>query len=85
MAWEWLAHRLRVSWHSQTDQAARVDWWPLGQRRRRCCVDLLIASGFWLAAIAVLGLGAKLMHLDEAGKFDSMRQQLGFLIPGYDP
>ncbi len=44
--------------------------------------DLLIASGFWLAAIAVLGTGAKLMHLDEAGKFDSMRQQLGFLIPG---
>jgi CAAX protease family protein len=44
-------------------------------------VDLLIASGFWLAAVAVLGLGAKLMHLDEAGRFDSMRQQLGFLIP----
>jgi uncharacterized protein len=44
--------------------------------------DLVIASGFWLAAVAVLGLGAKLLHLDEAGKFDSMRQQLGFLIPG---
>jgi membrane protease YdiL (CAAX protease family) len=44
--------------------------------------DLLIASGFWLLAVAVLGAGAKLMHLDEAGKFDSMRQQLGFLIPG---
>jgi CAAX protease family protein len=44
--------------------------------------DLLIAAGFWLAAVAVLGAGAKLMHLDEAGKFDSMRQQVGFLIPG---
>jgi membrane protease YdiL (CAAX protease family) len=44
--------------------------------------DLLIASGFWLLAVAVLGAGAKLMHLDEAGKFDSLRQQLGFLIPG---
>jgi CAAX protease family protein len=44
--------------------------------------DLVIASGFWLAAVAVLGAGAKLMHLGDAGKFDSMRQQLGFLIPG---
>jgi membrane protease YdiL (CAAX protease family) len=44
--------------------------------------DLLIASGFWLAAVAVLGAGAKLMHLDEAGKFDTLRNQLGFLIPG---
>ncbi len=45
-------------------------------------LDLLVAAGFWLAAIAVLGAGAKLMHLDQAGKFDSMREQLGFLIPG---
>jgi len=45
-------------------------------------VDLLIACGFWLAAVVVLGLGAKLMHLDEAGRFDSMRRQLGFLVPG---
>ena len=45
-------------------------------------LDMLIACGFWLAAVAVLGAGAKLMHLDQGGKFDSMRQQLGFLIPG---
>jgi membrane protease YdiL (CAAX protease family) len=44
-------------------------------------LDLMIAAGFWLVAIVVLGAGAKLMHLDQAGKFDSMRQQLGFLIP----
>jgi membrane protease YdiL (CAAX protease family) len=44
-------------------------------------LDIMIAAGFWLAAIAVLGAGAKLMHLDQAGKFESMRQQLGFLIP----
>ena len=44
-------------------------------------IDLVVASAFWLAAIAVLGVGAKLMHLDEAGRFDSMRRQLGFLIP----
>jgi membrane protease YdiL (CAAX protease family) len=47
--------------------------------------DLLIASGFWLTAIAVLAAGAKLMHLDGTGKFDSMRRELGFLIPGTMP
>lgn len=45
-------------------------------------VDLLIACGFWLAAVAVLGAGAKLLNLDQPGKFDSLRHQLGFLIPG---
>ena len=45
-------------------------------------LDIMIAAGFWLAAIVVLGAGAKLLHLDQAGKFESMRQQLGFLIPG---
>jgi uncharacterized protein len=44
-------------------------------------LDVIIAAGFWLAAILVLGAGAKMLHLDQAGKFDSMRQQLGFLIP----
>jgi len=44
-------------------------------------IDLVIASGFWIAAVAVLGAGAKALHLDQAGKFDSMRRQLGFLIP----
>lgn len=45
-------------------------------------IDLIVASAFWLAAILVLGAGAKLLDLDEAGRFDSMRRQLGFLIPG---
>jgi membrane protease YdiL (CAAX protease family) len=45
-------------------------------------LDMMIACGFWLLAIAVLGAGANLMHLDQGGKFDSMRQQIGFLIPG---
>jgi membrane protease YdiL (CAAX protease family) len=29
----------------------------------------------------VLGAGAKLMHLDAGGKIDSLRHQLGFLVP----
>jgi membrane protease YdiL (CAAX protease family) len=44
--------------------------------------DVVIASAFWLVAVAVLGAGAKIMHLDQGDKFDSMRRQLGFLIPG---
>ncbi|MGA2904795.1 MAG: CPBP family intramembrane glutamic endopeptidase, partial [Candidatus Korobacteraceae bacterium] len=30
----------------------------------------------------VLGIAAKLMHLDQPGKTESMRKQLGFLTPG---
>ncbi|HZD32053.1 MAG TPA: type II CAAX endopeptidase family protein [Candidatus Angelobacter sp.] len=44
--------------------------------------DLLIAAAFWLVAIAVLGAGGHLLRLDEGGKFESMRRELGFLVPG---
>jgi membrane protease YdiL (CAAX protease family) len=43
--------------------------------------DVAIAAGFWLVAALVLAGGAKLLHLDNAQKFDTMRRQLGFLIP----
>jgi hypothetical protein len=43
--------------------------------------DLLIACGFWLAAVTVLGAGAKLMHLEEAGKFDNLRSNSASLFP----
>lgn len=45
-------------------------------------LDVVFAAAFWIGALVVLGLGAKLMHLDEAGKIDAMRKQLGFLTPG---
>ena len=45
-------------------------------------LDVVFAGAFWVCALFVLGSGAKLMHLDQAGKFESMRKQLGFLIPG---
>ena len=44
-------------------------------------LDVLIAALFWIFAAVVLAGGAKLMHLDQAGKIDSMRRQLGFLVP----
>jgi uncharacterized protein len=43
--------------------------------------DVLIAAGFWVAAIAVLGIGAKLLHLDQGGGLENMRRQVGFLVP----
>lgn len=43
--------------------------------------DVLFAAGFWVVAIIVLGIGAKLLHLDQAGGLESMRRQLGFLVP----
>ncbi len=45
-------------------------------------LDVVYAGAFWICALFVLGAGAKLMHLDQAGKVEGMRKQLGFLIPG---
>jgi uncharacterized protein len=45
-------------------------------------LDIVYAGSFWFCALIVLGFGAKLMHLDQAGKLEGMRKQLGFLIPG---
>ena len=44
-------------------------------------LDLLIAALFWIVAAMVLGTGAKLLHLDQAQKIDTMRRELGFLTP----
>ena len=44
-------------------------------------LDVVFAGAFWGCAMFVLGVCAKLMHLDHPGKFESMRRQLGFLSP----
>jgi membrane protease YdiL (CAAX protease family) len=43
--------------------------------------DLVIAAGFWIFAMTVLEACAKLMGLDQGGKIDSLRRQIGFLVP----
>lgn len=45
-------------------------------------LDVVYAGAFWGCAMVVLGVTAKLMHLDQAGRLESMRRQLGFLVPG---
>ena len=45
-------------------------------------LDVVYAGVFWGCAMFVLVGTAVLMHLDQAGKMESMRKQLGFLTPG---
>jgi uncharacterized protein len=45
-------------------------------------LDIVYAAAFWGCAMFVLGVAAKLMHLDQGGKMESMRRSLGFLVPG---
>jgi membrane protease YdiL (CAAX protease family) len=81
MSWEWLLTAfvyLGVRKRMKLGEMIGGRW----ANAEDVLIDLVVASAFWLLAIAVLGTGAKLMHLDEAGRFDSMRRQLGFLIPG---
>jgi hypothetical protein len=45
-------------------------------------LDVVYAGVFWGCAMFLLVVTAVLMHLDQAGKIESMRKQLGFLTPG---
>jgi membrane protease YdiL (CAAX protease family) len=44
-------------------------------------LDIVFAAAFWVCALFVLGVTALLMHLDQGGKIETMRKQLGFLTP----
>ncbi len=81
IAWEWIL--LGFTWlgvRKRISLRALIGgrWMNMEQFLR----DVLYAAAFWVCALAVLGLGAELMHLDQAGKIESMRKQLGFLTPG---
>ena len=81
MAWEWIL--LTFTWLGIRKRIALRTliggrWGDLSDFLR----DLFYAAAFWVCAISILGIGAKLMHLDQAGKIDTMRKQLGFLAPG---
>ena len=59
MAWEWVLAGFVVSRRSQAHQAARPHRRPLGDNLEDVLLDVMIAAGFWLAAIVVLGVGAQ--------------------------
>jgi len=81
MTWEWTL--LAITWFGFRKRIKLRDLiggsWA---RTEDFLLDVVYAGAFWVCALFVLGAGAKLMHLDQAGKFESMRKQLGFLIPG---
>jgi CAAX protease family protein len=81
MAWEWVLTGfvyLGVRKRIKLRELVGGRW----ARPEDVLFDLIIAAAYWIAAIVVLGAGATLLHLDQAGKFDSMREQVAFLIPG---
>jgi membrane protease YdiL (CAAX protease family) len=81
MAWEWML--LLITWlgirkRVRVRQLIGGRWASVED----FLLDVVYAGTFWICALVVLGIAAKLMHLDQAGKLESMRKQLGFLTPG---
>jgi CAAX protease family protein len=80
IAWEWVL--LAITWLGVRKRIKLREL--IGGRwvsTEDLLLDVVYAGAFWVCALIVLGLGAKLMQLDHAGKLESMRKQLGFLIP----
>ena len=80
MSWEWLLTAfvyLGIRKHLKLRELIGGRW----SNAQQILLDVILAAAFWLAAIAVLGAGAKLLHLDEGRKLDEMRRQVGFLVP----
>ena len=81
MGWEWML--LGITWLGIRKRVRLRQL--IGGRWARVedfVVDVVCAGAFWICALAVLGAAAKLMHLDQVTKIESMRKQLGFLVPG---
>jgi uncharacterized protein len=81
MAWEWVL--LLITWlgirkRVRVRQLIGGRWASVED----FLLDVVYAGTFWICALVILGIAAKLMHLDQAGKLESMRKQLGFLTPG---
>ncbi len=51
------------------------------QKMEDLFLDIVYAALFWGCAMFVLGVAGRLMHLEQAGKLEGMRRQLGFLTP----
>jgi uncharacterized protein len=80
MAWEWIL--LGFIWLGTRKRVRLRDL--IGGRWstwEAFFLDIIYAGFFWGCAMFVLGASAKLMHLDQSGKIEAMRRQLGFLSP----
>jgi len=81
LTWEWLLFAFCV-WGARKSGTGLREL--VGGRWREIedvLIDLLMAAGFWVAAMIVLSLAARLLHLAGGNQLDDVRRQIGFLVP----
>jgi membrane protease YdiL (CAAX protease family) len=81
LTWEWLLFAFCV-WGARKSGTSLRDL--VGGRWREiedALIDVLTAAGFWIAAMVVLALAARLLHLAGGNQLDDVRRQIGFLVP----
>lgn len=81
LTWEWLLFAFCLWGARQSGTGLRE---LVGGRWREIedvLIDLLTAAGFWVAAMIVLSLAARLLHLAGGNQLDDVQRQIGFLVP----
>jgi uncharacterized protein len=80
MAWQWvLAGFVYLGIRKRIKMRELIGGrWP---NFEAVLLDVVVAAGFWLGAVVILTMCGRLMHLDQPGRLDDMRRDLGFLIP----
>jgi membrane protease YdiL (CAAX protease family) len=81
LTWEWLLFAFCV-WGARKSGTSLRDL--VGGRWREiedALIDVLTAAGFWIAAMVVLAIAARLLHLAGGNQLDDVRRQIGFLVP----
>jgi membrane protease YdiL (CAAX protease family) len=81
LAWEWLLFAFCI-WGARKSGTGLREL--VGGRWREIedvLIDILTAAGFWVAAMVVLSLTARLLHLAGHNQLDDVRRQIGFLVP----
>jgi hypothetical protein len=81
LTWEWLLFAFCV-WGARKSGTGLREL--VGGRWREiedALIDVLTAAGFWIAAMVVLALAARLLHLAGGNQLDDVRRQIGFLAP----
>jgi len=81
LTWEWLLFAFCV-WGARKSGTGLREL--VGGRWREiedALIDVLTVAGFWIAAMVVLALAARLLHLAGGNQLDDVRRQIGFLVP----
>ena len=81
LTWEWLLFAFCL-WGARKSGTGLREL--VGGRWREIedvLIDLLTAAGFWVAAMVVLSLAARLLNLAGGNQLDDVQRQIGFLVP----